>query len=143
MRSILRFCVVGLLLLAAQAQAQSNDGFQRLHGQMYVVRNGQRRPMTHDAHLPTGHTITKDGFVVAANGQRTELREGQGCDLRGRAVAVSSTSQGLALASPGTTPRAQSQTTVLARLLGDNHPGRGHAWGKHKKAKKHKGRHDD
>lgn len=140
---MLRFCVVALLL-ATQAQAQQNDGFQRLHGQMYVVRNGQRRPMTHDAHLPTGHTITKDGFVVATNGQRTELREGQGCDLRGRAVAVKSTSQGLALGAPAVAPaRAQPLPTILARLLGEDYPGRGHAWGKRKKSKKHKAWRDD
>ncbi|TYZ08691.1 hypothetical protein FY528_12525 [Hymenobacter lutimineralis] len=139
MRSILLAGALALLL-TTPAPAQSNDGFQRLHGQMYLVRNGQRRPMTHDAHLPTGHVVTKDGFVVAANGLRTELREGQGCDLRGRAVAVVPTSRGLALAAPPARTQPQPLPTVLARLRSNSPRGLGYAWGKHKKGKKHKGR---
>ena len=97
--------VVGLLLgFSGATQAQqsaNNDGFQRRNGQMQVLRNGQARPMTRDIHLPTGATVTKDGFVVAADGQRTELREGQGCDLRGRPVALVTAANGtVALAAP-------------------------------------------
>lgn len=44
---------------------------------MEVIRNGQPYSMTRDAYLPTGATVTKDGFVVSATGQRKELREGQ------------------------------------------------------------------
>ncbi|MDO7853322.1 DUF6799 domain-containing protein [Hymenobacter convexus] len=104
-------CMAGLLCLASAwaAHAQSsanNDGFRRRNGQMEVVRNGQARPMTRDAHLPTGATVTKDGFIVNATGQRTELAEGQGCDLRGRPVAVRTTPDGrLALATPAAAAR--------------------------------------
>ncbi|WP_400190473.1 DUF6799 domain-containing protein [Hymenobacter sp. B81] len=84
----------------ARAQQLSNDGFQRRNGQMHVLRNGQLRPMTRDARLPTGAVVTKDGFVVSQQGRRTELREGQGCDLRGNVVAVVPAAGGLALAAP-------------------------------------------
>ena len=122
----------GLLLAAVQPapaqQGPNNDGFQRRNGQMQVVRNGQARPMTRDAHLPTGATVTKDGFVVSAAGQRTELREGQGCDLRGRPVAVRTASNGtLALAPAAAVPddgRAQPARGLLEELFGshDNEP---------------------
>ena len=84
------FAFTGLLGLGTPAAAQqlANDGFHRRNGQMHVLRNGQLRPMTRDSRLPTGTVVTKDGFLVAANGTRTELLEGQACDLRGRVVAV-------------------------------------------------------
>lgn len=113
-----------LARLALAQQPPNNDGFQRRNGQMQVVRNGQARPMTHDAHLPTGAVVTKDGFVIAAGGQRTELREGQGCDLRGRPVAVRTAANGaLALASPGVVRARASagpaaRPSVLEALLG-------------------------
>jgi len=118
-----------LLPLGRPALAQqllNNDGFQRRNGQMQLVRNGQARPMTHDAHLPTGAVVTKDGFIIAAGGQRTELREGQGCDLRGRPVAVRTTASGaLALASPAAPARRAAPqpapgppVSVLEALLG-------------------------
>ena len=131
-------------LLAAAAHAQQpagNDGFRRRNGQMEVIRNGQPYAMTRDAHLPTGTTVTKDGFVVSATGQRIELREGQGCDLRGRSVAVVSTAGGaLALASPGATgatgaPQAASPT-LLEQVFGRD----GGGFYKFKKAKKHHGK---
>lgn len=113
----------GLLLALSQpARAQrsaNNDGFQRRNGQMQVVRNGQPRPMAHDAHLPTGAVVTTDGFVVSPDGRRTELREGQGCDLRGRPVAVRTVAGGaLALAPPAAPPRAAVvREAVPARSL--------------------------
>ena len=110
--------IFGIGLAPAAAQQPNNDGFQRRNGQMQVVRNGQARPMTRDAHLPTGATVTKDGFVVSAAGQRTELREGQGCDLRGRPVAVQAAADGrLALAAPA---RSRSVAPVL---VGDSQSG--------------------
>lgn len=133
---------------ALAQQVSNNDGFQRRNGQMQVLRNGQGRPMTRDAHLPTGVTVTKDGFVVSPTGQRTELREGQGCDLRGRPVAVQATADGrLALAAPaGPRPealpgRAQSAPTLLQAMFGasdDDDDGRGVF--KYKKYKKHHGK---
>lgn len=103
----------------ALAQA-NNDGFQRRNGQMYVVRNGQPRPMTHDVHLPTGTVVTKDGFLVAPNGQRAELREGQGCTLRGQPVDVVQGPTGLVLAAP------QTRAAERAREMDeDDEPERG------------------
>ena len=130
---------------AAAQQAPNNDGFQRRNGQMQVVRNGQARPMTHDARLPTGVLVTKDGFIVASNGQRTELREGQGCDLRGRPVAVRATATGaLALAAPETASRVviardeQSPRTLFAELFGSRDDDDQVV--KYKKSKKHHGK---
>jgi len=110
MRSAFAF-LVGLSLLlslrtSVAAPLAGNDGFQRRNGQMYIVRNGQLRAMTRDTRLPTGVLVTKDGFVVDARGHRTELREGQGCDLKGNMVAVVPTAAGgLVLATPARAPR--------------------------------------
>ena len=109
------------LLLAATAHAQQpagNDGFRRRNGQMEVIRNGQPYAMTRDAHLPTGDTVTKDGFVVSGTGQRTELREGQGCDLRGRPVAVLTGSNGaLVLAGPDASSAEEGREAPASSLL--------------------------
>ena len=143
---------LGLLVVLAQPalaqQAPNNDGFQRRNGPMQVVRNGQAHAMTRDAHLPTGFTVTKDGFVVSPTGQRTELREGQGCDLRGLPVAVQAAADGrLALAAPAR-PRtvvpvssggAQPSSTLLQAMFGasdDDEEG----FFKRKKSKKHHGK---
>ena len=126
-------------------QAPNNDGFQRRNGQMQVVRNGQARPMTRDAHLPTGATVTKDGFVVSPTGQRTELREGQGCDLRGHSVAVRAAANGaLALGAPAApapvrSARSAPAPSLLEQVFGssdDEEEGRF----KFKKQKKHHGK---
>jgi hypothetical protein len=115
---------LGLLLslnMPAQAQQPNNDGFYRHNGQMHILRNGQLRPMTRDSHLPTGVVVTKDGFVVDAQGRRTQLREGQGCNLKGNVVAVKSAAGGLALAAPpaqNTRPVATEARTVVADLPG-------------------------
>jgi hypothetical protein len=120
----LRLAAALLLLVTLQvsavAQARNNDGFHRVNGQMHVLRNGQLRPMTRDSRLPTGVLVTKDGFLVAANGTRTELREGQGCDLRGRVVPVTSAAGGLALGAPAPARRgaAEPVRSVLDELLG-------------------------
>ena len=146
MRTRINWAVVaiGLLLATARltlAQVPKNDGFQRRNGQMQVVRNGQPRPMTHDAHLPTGVVVTKDGFVVSLDGRRTELREGQGCDLRGRLVAVRTAANGtLALgAATSRRPEAVPPSSVLEELFGqtqDDDKERG----KFKKYKKYPGK---
>ncbi|MCI1187154.1 hypothetical protein MON38_06955 [Hymenobacter sp. DH14] len=140
-----RLALAAGLLLAARAQAQQpagNDGFRRRNGQMEVIRNGQPYAMTRDAHLPTGATVTKDGFVVSATGQRTELREGQGCDLRGRPVPVLAGPTGaLALARPGAAAgpaRAVPANTLLEQVFGRDDDGNG--FFKFKKAKKHHGK---
>ena len=138
---------LGLLLTAGPTLAQqlSNDGFQRRNGQMQVLRNGQARPMTRDAHLPTGVTVTKDGFLVGPTGQRTELSEGQGCDLRGRPVAVRTAANGaLALGTPSTpaavrSARAVPTPSLLEQVFGsDDDEGEGKF--KFKKHKKHHGK---
>ena len=134
------------LLLAATAHAQQpagNDGFRRRNGQMEVIRNGKPSAMTRDAHLPTGATVTKDGFVVSATGQRTELREGQGCDLRGRPVPVLAGANGaLALADPGAAAgpaRAVPASSLLEQVFGRDED-EGNGFFKFKKAKKHHGK---
>ena len=104
-----------LQLRPAQAQNLRNDGFQRRNGQMHVLRNGQLRPMTRDARLPTGAVVTKDGFIRTANGTRTELREGQGCDLKGNLVAVVPTAGGFALAAPGERSRRAAATPIVVQ----------------------------
>jgi hypothetical protein len=138
--------LVAGLLLAASAHAQQpagNDGFRRRNGQMEVIRNGKPYAMTRDAHLPTGATVTHDGFVVSAAGQRTELREGQGCDLRGRPVPVLAGPNGaLALAGPGAAAspaRAVRAATLLEQVFGRDDE-EGHGFFKFKKAKKHHGK---
>lgn len=136
--------LVALVHPATAQQAPNNDGFQRRNGQMQVVRNGQAHAMTRDAHLPTGFTVTKDGFVVSPTGQRTELREGQGCDLRGRPVAVQAAADGrLALASPATprtvVPVAPSPTFSQA-MFGVSDDEDGVRFFKRKKHKKHHGK---
>lgn len=137
--------------LAVAQQSAPDDGFQRRNGQMQVVRNGRARPMTHDARLPTGAIVTKDGFLVAPNGQRTELREGQGCNLRGQPVAVRTAASGrLILASsprPASPPRAtvvrNGPAAVLEALFGSDDENRefyfnGKKWKKrHGKGKGH------
>ncbi|MCC2547300.1 hypothetical protein LJY25_12665 [Hymenobacter sp. BT175] len=120
--------VLVAVLLAGPARAQqlNNDGFQRRNGQMQILRNGQPRPMLRDAHLPTGVLVTKDGFVVGPDGKRTELREGQGCDLKGNLVSVVATAHGLALSSPAkskhrparTAPAENQVRSLLDELLG-------------------------
>ena len=141
-------CLLGPLSVRAQGRA-SNDGFQRRDGVMYIIRNGEKRPMPQDVHLPNGRTVTRDGFVVEANGQRTELAEGRGCTLLGTPTAVVTGPGGqLALAAPGSNRPAPMQTSavrhtpsMLDQLLGRR--GQGHKWGHFKKHGKGKrGKHD-
>jgi len=115
MRSAYSFLVgLGLLLslrVSVAAPLADNDGFQRRNGQMYVLRNGQLRAMTRDSRLPSGLLVTKDGFVIDAQGRRTELREGQGCNLKGNVVAVAPTAAGtLVLATPARASRPTAAT---------------------------------
>jgi hypothetical protein len=143
-------CLSVLLLAAAPrlVQAQTNDGFRRLDGTMYVVRNGEARPMPHDIHLPNGRTVTRDGFIVERDGTRTELAEGRGCTLLGQSTAVRTEANGrLALAAPGGSPApaaAATEATLVSqfqRWWGG--PGRGKAKGHHKNKGKHKPKHQD
>ena len=128
--TLLLFTALSLLLCLsnpAAAKPPKHDGFYRRDGQMHLLRNGQLRPMTRDARLPTGLLVTKDGFVVDTKGRRTELREGQGCDLKGNVVAVAPAKDGrLALAArperrPTPDRRAEDEPavgSVLDELFG-------------------------
>ena len=144
--SLTRLGAAGLLLaaslLAAPARAQAganNDGFRRRNGLMEVIRNGKPYPMTRDAHLPTGATVTKDGFVVGPDGRRSELPEGQGCDLHGRPVAVLSSGGTLALAAAeaAAAPAARPAPGLLQQVFGSEEGGGIFHF---KKGKKHHGK---
>jgi hypothetical protein len=143
--------VLGLLLsltTPAAAQQSNNDGFHRRNGQMHVLRNGQLRPMTRNSRLPTGVLVTKDGFLVSPNGRRTELHEGQGCDLKGNVVAVASAASGGLVLAPAARSRRRAPSAddqaraVLSDLFGrgrqreDDYDDDKHGkkkWGKRKK----------
>ena len=144
---VARWALAAGLLLAAPTRAQQpvgNDGFRRHDGQMEVIRNGKPYPMTRDAHLPTGATVTKDGFVVSATGQRTELREGEGCDLRGRPVTVLANASGaLALDNPvvpAGAVRAPPAASLLEQVFGRDEEDDGNGFFHFKKHKKHHGK---
>lgn len=113
---------------------------------MYLIRNGQVRPMTRDVRLPNGRTVTRDGFVVQRDGRRTELTDGRGCTLLGEPVAVASRPDGrvvlgAAMAPSPSASAAEAPLLVqLQRWWGQSEKrGKGHA----KKRGKHKGRRDD
>ncbi|GAB3325860.1 hypothetical protein GCM10027511_35150 [Hymenobacter humi] len=134
--------MLALSFSALAQQTPNNDGFQRLNGQMQVVRNGRPRPLTRDAHLPNGATITTDGFVVSASGQRTELREGQACDFRGRPVAVRAAPDGtlvLAKSAASAAPAIPTRT-VMEEMFGRSADDQ-YREGKYKKPKKAKKKH--
>ena len=135
----MKFFLRGLLwllpALPVTAFAQTNDGFIRRDGTMYVLRNGQPRPMPHDVHLPNGRTVTHDGFVVEPGGQRTELRDGSGCDLTGSSAAVATQAGRVVLA-----PQAAGTGPVFVQAVAGNSQSRWAGWrGKgHYKKRKHK-----
>ncbi|WP_426493476.1 DUF6799 domain-containing protein [Hymenobacter sp. 102] len=137
MFSLLR-CLFFLLTmtLPLAGWAQANDGFQRRDGAMFLIRNGEIRPMPQDIHLPNGRLITRDGFIVQRNGQRTELMDGQGCTLLGEAATVSRAANGrLQLANPAAVVPGSNRVTISpARYWSGWLRGRG------KGHKKHKGR---
>ncbi|MBC6991179.1 DUF6799 domain-containing protein [Hymenobacter sp. BT491] len=146
----MRLIVIVLLLVAygqrAAAQKTANDGFLRLNGTMYILRNGDKLPMEHDVHLPNGRTVTHDGFVIAADGNRTELSEGQGCTLSGlpSRVVTSSDGQLVLQASGAGTPQMLAFPAGTGQVpeyeVRQGHRGRGY-YKKHGK-QKHK-KHDD
>ncbi|GAB3303011.1 hypothetical protein GCM10027348_30460 [Hymenobacter tenuis] len=125
-----------LLSAAVKVQAQANDGFQRRDGSMYTVRNGEARPLTRDVRLPNGRLITRDGFVVSRDGQRTELKDGQGCSLLGEPVAISKQADGRLLlgAHSSVTPAGAAQNAWGQRWKGR---GKGKGHGKNKWKRKH------
>ncbi|TGE09703.1 DUF6799 domain-containing protein [Hymenobacter fodinae] len=139
--------IVCFALSTGLAKAQVHDGFQRRDGSMYVVRNGEARPMTRDVRLPNGNLITRDGFVVERSGKRTELADGAGCTLLGQPTNVTTQADGrLALATgrasqPAAGPPEEALLTQFQRWF--NGPGRGKAKGHHKKPGKHKHKRDD
>ena len=130
--------LIVLFALSHRTRAQANDGFQRRDGAMYLVRNGEIKPMPHDVHLPNGRLITRDGFVVQRDGRRTELRDGQGCTLLGEATAVSRGPSGrLQLATAAAPAPSTRYQVTTARGWEGWVRGRGKGKGRHKH-KKHK-----
>lgn len=136
------------LSLAHLAAAQANDGFQRRDGSMYLLRNGQAKPMTRDVRLPNGRLITRDGFVVLPTGQRTELRDGQGCTLLGEPTTAIAQANGrtvLASRESGRGNQEAGAAAFRARVLSWSQvygKGKGHGKGK-KRKRKHRDDDDD
>ncbi|UOQ53728.1 DUF6799 domain-containing protein [Hymenobacter cellulosivorans] len=142
-RILLLCCLTSSLSGLAQSRGR-NDGFQRRDGGMFIIRNGAPRPMTRDVHLPNGRVITRDGFVVARDGRRTELAEGKGCDLAGNVVQVTGEVGGpLRLAAvprpAASAVRAPISAEAYLRQLVNGGKRRG--WGHQKKGKHGKGKH--
>ncbi|GAB2962938.1 hypothetical protein GCM10027048_34600 [Hymenobacter coalescens] len=137
-----RLLPIALLMscLAASAAAQTaNDGFLRRNGSTYILRHGQLRPLTREAHLPNGRTVTPDGFVLQADGRRVALVEGQGCDLRGNPVGSQQGAGGTwALAArPAVRPGEVQRAEQVLRLS----PGQRKKW--YRFFKKRGRKHDD
>lgn len=147
---LFRICLLTCLLGATHlASAQGNDGFQRRDGTMYLVRNGETRPMTRDVRLPNGRLITRDGFVVARDGKRTELKDGQGCTLLGEPVAIRPQPDGRLLLATRAAPRAAAPASAAPRSYSEavwrwlEGRGRGKGKGREKFKHKDKDKHDD
>lgn len=143
-----RFSLLACLFFVTHlAVGQANDGFQRRDGSMYLIRNGEARPMTRDARLPNGRLITRDGFVVARDGKRTELKDGQGCTLLGEPVGIRPQPDGRLLLATSTAPRPGGPAASVGypeevwRWLEGR--GRGKGKGKGHGKHKHKPRHND
>jgi hypothetical protein len=114
--------------------------------------------MTRDAHLPTGAVVTKDGFLITPDGRRTELSEGQGCNLRGQLVqVVPDATGGLALSAPeatrpGATRQRESASQQMRSAMNEqlggadddetheeaSRPEANHSQGRGKRGKEHK-----
>ncbi|MCC3156534.1 hypothetical protein LJ737_04750 [Hymenobacter sp. 15J16-1T3B] len=143
MLTLLRFLLTTTALLALTARAasaQADDGFLRRNGATYLVRHGQLRPLTQEVHLPNGRSVTPDGFVLRSDGGRTQLAEGQGCDLRGNPVGSRQQPDGTwALAAPAARPVARGPHAGPARHMP---PGQLKKWWK-QFGKKHGRKHDD
>ncbi|GAB3829815.1 DUF6799 domain-containing protein [Hymenobacter jeollabukensis] len=136
-------CLLTALLLSlslSSVQAQADDGFLRRNGSTYLLRHGQLRPLTQEVHLPNGRTVTPEGFVLRPDGGRTQLAEGQGCDLRGNPVASQQQANGSwALAAPAASPAIRAAYAVPTRRVP---PGQLKKWWK-QFGKKHGRKHGD
>ncbi|QJX46432.1 hypothetical protein HMJ29_05570 [Hymenobacter taeanensis] len=132
------------MLATGLAKAQIRNGFQRHDGTTYLIRNGEARPMTRDTHLPNGRVVTRDGFVVQRDGQRTKLPEGAGCTLLGQFATIDTEADGRLALFTGSAGRSAPNVvepaaiSQLQRWFGK--PSRGKAKGHYKKGGKHKGR---
>ncbi|SDY18949.1 DUF6799 domain-containing protein [Hymenobacter psychrophilus] len=132
----MRVCLLSLafLFLTHLAAAQADDGFQRRDGTMFLVRNGEVRPMPHDVQLPNGRRITRDGWVVERDGRRTELRDGQGCTMLGEAARAEQNSRGRMLLHSAGSATIQTTPPRTSSVFWPGKKGKGK--GKHKR--KHK-----
>ncbi|MFD2785809.1 DUF6799 domain-containing protein [Hymenobacter rubripertinctus] len=120
--------------------AQANDGFQRLDGTVFLIRNGEVRPMPHDVQLPNGRRVTRDGWIMEADGRRTELRDGQGCSMLGEVAAVARNSSGrLQLSGGEATTAGKSEARPVAQQWPLQWRGKIKGKGKGR----HKGKHRD
>lgn len=136
---MMRFCLLAFFFfgLTHLAAAQANDGFQRRDGTVFLIRNGEIRPMPHDVQLPNGRRVTRDGWVVEKDGHRTELRDGQGCSMLGEVANVERNGSGrLQLSGTAAVTNSEGQPVLLRYW-----PGLGRGKGKGKGRGKHKGKH--
>jgi len=60
-------------------------------GQVVVVRDGKRSPVTSPLSLPGGATVQPDGWVTPASGRRSRLLDGQVIRLDGKSAATEDT----------------------------------------------------
>jgi len=60
-------------------------------GQVVVVRDGKRSPVTSPLSLPGGATVQPDGWVTPANGRRSRLLDGQVIRLDGISAVTEDT----------------------------------------------------
>ncbi len=128
-----------LFLLTHLAAAQANDGFQRRDGTMFLVRNGEIRPMPHDVQLPNGRRVTRDGWVVARDGRRTELRDGQGCTMLGEVARAEPDNRGRILLHDAGSATTQAGPLRIGTEFWTGKKGKGKGKGRGK----HKRKHDD
>ena len=77
-----------------------------------------------DPRLPTGVVVTKVGFLIGADGTRTEQHEGQACDLQGNVVAYD-----LVLPAPTKMPGyLRSRGILMGKKQEAATPPRGGGW---------------
>ena len=76
------------LLQETQALRSLNGGAMMNNGHMYLVKNGGLDFMNNFILLSNGSKLNVDGSIIDANGNKTQLQEGQGVDSQGELIIV-------------------------------------------------------